>query len=37
MAWSAPVQMVICLGILLDNLGPSALAGFGLMILVTPV
>jgi hypothetical protein len=37
MAWSAPVQMLICLGILLDNLGPSALAGFGLMVLVTPV
>jgi ABC-type multidrug transport system fused ATPase/permease subunit len=37
MAWSAPIQLAICLGILIDNLGASALAGFGLMVLVTPV
>ena len=28
--------MIICLAILLINLGPSALAGFGFFILVTP-
>ncbi|KZS95710.1 P-loop containing nucleoside triphosphate hydrolase protein [Sistotremastrum niveocremeum HHB9708] len=37
MAWTAPVQMVICLILLLLNLGPSALAGFGFFILGTPI
>jgi ABC-type multidrug transport system fused ATPase/permease subunit len=36
-AWAAPLQMLVCLIILLTNLGPSALAGFGLFILLTPV
>ncbi|QRV97503.1 ABC transporter transmembrane region [Ceratobasidium sp. AG-Ba] len=37
MAWTAPVQMVICLIILLLNLGWSALCGFAFFILMTPV
>lgn len=37
MGWTAPIQMVICLILLLLNLGPSALAGFGFFILATPV
>jgi ABC-type multidrug transport system fused ATPase/permease subunit len=37
MAWTAPFQMIICLIILLLNLGPSALAGYGFFLLVTPV
>lgn len=36
MAWAAPIQMAICLVLLLLNLGPSALAGFGFLILATP-
>ncbi|KAJ8520164.1 hypothetical protein ONZ45_g2986 [Pleurotus djamor] len=36
MAWTAPIQMVVCLILLIDNLGPSALAGFGFFILATP-
>lgn len=35
-AWTAPIQLTICLILLLINLGPSALAGFGFFILVTP-
>lgn len=34
--WAAPIQMVVCLIILLNILGPSALAGFGFFVLVTP-
>lgn len=37
MVWSAPVQMIICLILLLVNLGPSALAGFGFFVIITPV
>lgn len=37
MGWTAPLQMAICLALLLINLGPSALAGFALFILVTPI
>ncbi|KAF9267240.1 ABC transporter [Marasmius fiardii PR-910] len=37
MAWTAPIQMVICLVLLLLNLGPSALVGFGFFVLVTPL
>lgn len=37
MAWTAPIQMCVCLVLLLVNLGPSALAGFGFFILATPV
>ncbi|KZO92802.1 ABC transporter [Calocera viscosa TUFC12733] len=35
-AWAAPIQMIICLIILLINLGPSALAGFAFFVLATP-
>ncbi|KZT73163.1 hypothetical protein DAEQUDRAFT_808686 [Daedalea quercina L-15889] len=37
MGMTAPVQMVICLVILLVNLGPSALAGFAFFVLCTPL
>ncbi|KAF9268335.1 hypothetical protein L218DRAFT_954696 [Marasmius fiardii PR-910] len=37
MCWTAPIQMIICLVLLLLNLGPSALAGFGFFILLTPI
>ncbi|KAG6898212.1 hypothetical protein C0992_003324 [Termitomyces sp. T32_za158] len=36
-AWTAPIQMIICLILLILNLGPSALAGFGFFVLATPV
>ncbi|KAF9046870.1 ABC transporter [Hymenopellis radicata] len=36
MAWAAPIQMVICLALLLTNLGPSALAGFAFFIIAAP-
>ncbi|PCH42273.1 hypothetical protein WOLCODRAFT_137808 [Wolfiporia cocos MD-104 SS10] len=37
LSFTAPVQMIICLVILLINLGPSALAGFAFFVLCTPV
>ncbi|KAJ7650714.1 ABC transporter [Roridomyces roridus] len=37
MAWTAPIQMVICLILLIINLGPSALCGFAFFVLATPV
>ncbi|KAG6832807.1 hypothetical protein H0H92_009426 [Tricholoma furcatifolium] len=37
MAWTAPIQLIICLILLLINLGPSALAGFGFFVLATPI
>jgi ABC-type multidrug transport system fused ATPase/permease subunit len=37
MAWSAPIQLLVCLVILLVQLGPSALTGFAFFVLVTPV
>ncbi len=37
MSWTAPVQLGICLGLLLSNLGPSALAGFAVFIILTPI
>lgn len=37
MSWSAPIQLIICLILLLINLGPSALAGFALLIIATPI
>ncbi|EMD34148.1 hypothetical protein CERSUDRAFT_117637 [Gelatoporia subvermispora B] len=37
LAFTAPVQLIICLVILLVNLGPSALAGFAFFILCTPL
>ncbi len=36
-SWTAPIQMLICLILLIINLGPSALAGFGFFVLVTPL
>ncbi|KAG1733609.1 ABC protein [Suillus paluster] len=35
-AWAGPIQITLCLIILLTELGPSALAGFSLFILVIP-
>ena len=37
MALTAPIQMVICLVLLLVNLGPSALAGFAFFVICTPI
>ncbi|KAI0303610.1 ABC transporter [Multifurca ochricompacta] len=37
MFWSAPIQMAICLALLLANLGPSALAGFAVFIFLSPI
>jgi len=37
MGWAAPIQMIVCLIILLTNLGPSALAGFGLFMIGSPL
>ncbi|KAG1773522.1 ABC transporter [Suillus occidentalis] len=37
MSWTAFIQLGICLVLLLINLGPSALAGFALLIVATPV
>ncbi|KAG1879712.1 ABC protein [Suillus subluteus] len=36
-AWIAPIQIIICLTILLTQLGPSALAGFSLFVLIIPL
>ncbi|KAG1817968.1 ABC protein [Suillus subaureus] len=35
-AWTAPIQIIVCLIILLTQLGPSALAGFSLFVLIIP-
>ena len=35
--WTAPIQLIICLIILLVNLGPSALAGFAIFVVVVPI
>jgi ABC-type multidrug transport system fused ATPase/permease subunit len=37
MSWSAVIQLVICLALLIANLGPSALAGFAVFILLAPI
>ena len=37
MGWTAPIQLIICLVILLINLGPSALAGFAIFVIMIPV
>ncbi|KAF8558202.1 ABC transporter [Imleria badia] len=37
MSWTALIQLTICLILLLINLGPSALAGFALLIVATPI
>ncbi|KAF8333586.1 ABC protein [Cantharellus anzutake] len=36
-AWTAPVQVAVCLIILCTQLGPSALAGFVIFLLLTPI
>ncbi|KAL6299258.1 P-loop containing nucleoside triphosphate hydrolase protein [Sparassis latifolia] len=36
-AWTAPIQVMVCLIILLVELGPSALAGFSLFLLLVPI
>ncbi|GBB94362.1 hypothetical protein RclHR1_02340019 [Rhizophagus clarus] len=36
-AWAAPIQLCIALGLLIRNLGPSALAGFALLAIVGPL
>ncbi|KAG1747098.1 ABC protein [Suillus paluster] len=35
--WTVPIQVTICLIILLSELGPSALAGFSLFVLIIPI
>ncbi|KAI0956120.1 hypothetical protein AcV7_006609 [Taiwanofungus camphoratus] len=35
--WTAPIQVTVCLIILLVELGPSALAGFSLFLLIIPI
>jgi hypothetical protein len=37
MSWSVVIQLVICLALLIANLGPSALAGFSVFIILTPI
>src|SRR6266702_5153753 len=37
LSWTAPIQLGICLGLLISNLGPSALAGFAVFIIITPI
>ncbi|KAI9463349.1 ABC transporter [Lactarius psammicola] len=37
MSWTAPVQLGICLGLLISNLGPSALAGFAVFVILAPI
>jgi ABC-type bacteriocin/lantibiotic exporter with double-glycine peptidase domain len=37
MFWAAPIQMAICLALLIANLGPSALAGFSVFFILTPI
>ncbi|EIW84207.1 ABC transporter [Coniophora puteana RWD-64-598 SS2] len=36
MVWAAPIQLIVCLILLLVNLGPSALAGYALFIICSP-
>ncbi|KAG8995314.1 hypothetical protein FRB94_009286 [Tulasnella sp. JGI-2019a] len=35
--WTAPIQVGICLALLIVQLGPSALAGFAMFVILTPV
>ncbi|KAG1828571.1 ABC protein [Suillus variegatus] len=37
MSWTAPIQIIVCLIILLTQLGPSALVGFSLFALMIPL
>ncbi|KAJ7203009.1 hypothetical protein GGX14DRAFT_652344 [Mycena pura] len=36
-AWTAPIQTAVCLIVLLIELGPSALAGFALFLIIIPI
>ncbi|KIM34225.1 hypothetical protein M408DRAFT_303315 [Serendipita vermifera MAFF 305830] len=36
-AWSSPIGLIICLVLLIVNLGPSALAGFAIFFIGTPL
>ncbi|KAF7773337.1 hypothetical protein Agabi119p4_5504 [Agaricus bisporus var. burnettii] len=36
-AWTAPIQVVVCLMILLAQLGPAALTGFAFFLLMAPI
>lgn len=36
-AWTSIIQLTICLTLLLINLGPSVLAGFTLLVIITPI
>lgn len=37
MTWSAPLQILLCLYFLWQILGPSVIAGLGVMVLLIPV
>jgi hypothetical protein len=37
MLWSAPVQVILAMVLLWNTLGPSVLAGLGIMVLLMPV
>ncbi|EGN99138.1 hypothetical protein SERLA73DRAFT_168655 [Serpula lacrymans var. lacrymans S7.3] len=37
LTWTAPIQVTVCLIILLTELGPSALAGFALFLFIIPL
>ena len=37
MSWAAVIQLGICLGLLISTLGPSALAGFSVFIMLSPI
>ncbi|KAI5833117.1 hypothetical protein K523DRAFT_413569, partial [Schizophyllum commune Tattone D] len=37
MSWTAPIQLAICVALLIVNLGPSALAGFALFFIGSPL
>jgi hypothetical protein len=36
-AWAAPIQLIICLILLINHLGPSAIAGFALFVVAMPL
>ncbi|CAG8661679.1 18370_t:CDS:2, partial [Racocetra persica] len=35
--WAAPIQICIALGLLMSNIGPSALAGFAILVILGPM
>ena len=37
MSWTSPVSLLICLALLIVQLGPSALAGFAVFVFLSPV